>query len=652
MKKTFFLVGLFFLFIGTCLPVLADDNDDELDLLLDSLDIEEDYKYEFPEIEPSAHLHLGYRFADLAGSSRVLEYEYLENSVTVGGDLRLFNFPHRFYLDFDFDNKEDYFTDLRYAYGDLVLFRWLNNSFFHNHDNIRLYNFDPLTSTPGVGPNLDAGRDYGIGAKENKFLLRVKAPNFPVHAYFDGFFIFKDGDTQQRNLFGSGYFNNMQLASQGRRVDTATSIYKVGANAHLGFMEVDFAHIEKEFSVDDDPSFVETYTASGYRSAGDYEHSRTPELEGSGNMLRVHSSYTGQLVTSASIYQNERENNYSGAKSDVTIGAGSVRWSPLTSLAFSLRYTHRDIDNESPSTLPVSYTYSIKQPVSSNTDTLSLTGRYKPVKGLALRAKYVFQEIDRTNAALWNLTDSTTKNGITLTADSRLHSKILFKVKYAYQNISDPAYNTDPEHSHTGRIGLTWLPNPAVNVLFSYDFTHQERDNLNFISTDEPWYREADMDNLLVMGTFQMSKKFTLSASYSFMRYEVSQDLAYEDLGGVPQVDRNVAMDQRSHIITFGAHYRLSDALYLLGEVSTTRSEGDFSPNAADLLQPVSIASFTKMEQRYLLLHLGAEYKFSDSLNLDFDYRFGDLEDAYNNIYDDIEDGEAHIVTLTATKKW
>ena len=50
MKKTLFLVGLFFLLVGTCLPVLADDNDDELDLLIESIDIAEDYKYEFPEI--------------------------------------------------------------------------------------------------------------------------------------------------------------------------------------------------------------------------------------------------------------------------------------------------------------------------------------------------------------------------------------------------------------------------------------------------------------------------------------------------------------------------------------------------------------------------------------------------------------------------
>ena len=58
------------------------------------------------------------------------------------------------------------------------------------------------------------------------------------------------------------------------------------------------------------------------------------------------------------------------------------------------------------------------------------------------------------------------------------------------------------------------------------------------------------------------------------------------------------------------------------------------------------------MEQRYLYLHLGAEYKLSDSLSLDLDYRFADLDDVLNNVYDDVEDGKAHIAILSATKKW
>jgi len=663
MKKTFLAFGLFFLFIGSSLPVLADDLD-ELDLLV-SLDIEEDYAYEFPDIPPSAHLHLGYRFVDLDGSSRVFEYEYLENSVTFGAELRAFKYPHRFYLDFDFANKEDYFGDLRYAYGDLVLFRWLNNTYYHNFNTIRLYDYDPLTPSPGVDIR-DAGREYGITARENKFHLMAKAPRFPLHVYFDGFYLVKEGDVQQINLLGSGFFNNMQRASQGKGTDNTTRIYKIGVNSHLGLVEVDFAHIEKRFDVDRDPVLEDAYTPSGYRPAGVYEHSRIPELEGSGNTVKIHTSYTGQWVASASFLQNDRENNYSGATSDVMIGAGSLMWNPMTSLAFALRYTHRDLDNENPSSITVtnladsgsSLSYSVKPPVSSNTDTLSLTGRYRPKSGLTFRAKYDYQKIDRTAAGIWGLPDSTTRNGITLVADSRLHSTVLLNLKYAYKNVADPAYNTEPEYSNAGRLALTWLPHPAVNLLFSYDLDRQERDNLNFagagefVGNDKPWYREADLDNAQLLGTFQVSPKLTMTGTYSYMQYKVVQDLAYENLAGDPLVDKDVPMDQKAHVFTVGAYYHLSDVLYLLGEITYTRSEGEFSPSSDDLLEPVSIASFSRMEQSYLLLHLGGEYKFNNGLSMDLDYRYGDLEDRLDNIYDDIDDGEAHIVILSATKKW
>ena len=138
-----------------------------------------------------------------------------------------------------------------------------------------------MTPSPGVDIR-DAGREYGLSARENKFHLIAKAPNFPLHVYFDGFYMVKDGDVQQRNLLGSGFFNNMQRASQGRGVDYTTRIYKIGANSHLGLVEVDFAHIEKRFDVDKAPVLEDAYTPSGYRPAGVYDHNRIPELEGSG----------------------------------------------------------------------------------------------------------------------------------------------------------------------------------------------------------------------------------------------------------------------------------------------------------------------------------------------------------------------------------
>ncbi|MDX1776636.1 MAG: MtrB/PioB family outer membrane beta-barrel protein [Desulfobulbales bacterium] len=663
MKKTLHLCGLFFLFIGLYLPVLAGEADDWD--LLDSLDIEEDYAYEFPEIPPAAHIHLGYRFVDLEGAARVFQYEYLEDSLMAGAELRMFPFPHRFFFDFDLANKEDYLTDLRYAYGDLVLLRWLNNTYYHNTKHVRLHDYNPMTPAPGVDIR-DTGREYGVTARQNKFSLMVKSPRFPLHVYFDGFHLVKDGNIQQRNLLGSGYYNNLQRVSQERKLDNTTRIFTVGANSHLGFVEVDFAHVEKRFDVDGNPVLEDAYTASGYRPAGIYKHSSIPELEGSGNTLRIHTSYSGKWVAAASFLQNDRENNFSGAQSDVMIGAGSLMWSPKPGMTLSLRYTHRDLDHENPAHVTVAdpgdsaavFPYPAKKPVSSKTDTLSLTGKYRPIKGLTFRAKYDYRKVDRTNGGIWKLPESTTRNGFTLAADSRLHSTVLLNLKYVYKNVDDPAYNSEPEHSNGGRFALTWLPHPAVSLLFSYELDRQERDNLNFagsgeyVGNDLPWYRETDLDNARIIGTFQVTPKLTLTGTYSYLQYDVVQDLVHENLAGDAQVDPDVPMEQNAHVFTVGISYHLSDALQLLGEISYTRSEAGFFPSSEDLLAPVSVASFSQMEQSYLLFHLNGHYSFNNGLGMELDYRYGDLEDRLDNIHDDIEDGEAHIVILSATKKW
>jgi len=659
MKKVFLVFGLFFLVTGICRPVLAEEQDDDLDILLESLEIEEDYVYEFPQIEPEMTMKLGYRFVDQNDSAGVFEYEHLDDSAMVGGELRMFNYPNRFYLNFDYLNEEDYYFDLRYAYGDLILLRFLNNTFYHNLENIRLYDYDPLTASPGIDRR-DAGKDYGLTAGETKFHFMFKAPNFPLHTYFDAFYLARDGDKQQRNLLGSGFFNNMQRTSQKRDVDWTTRIYKVGANIHLGMIEVDYAHMEKRFDVDDDPVFKDAYTPSGFRPAGVYQHSRIPETEGSGDSIKIHTSYTGKWVASASFFHDDRDSNKSAADSETTVGQGAVNWNPITSLAFSVRYAHRDTDLHSPSTVTVtdisnpanSFEYDVKKPISSNTDTIIVTGRYRPKKGLTFRAKYNYKEIDRSGAERWNVESKTKTNVVSLQADSRLHRTLRLNLKYQYKNVDDPAYNTEPEDANSGRAALTWIPHPKVNFLFSYNLDRQDRDHLNFADTEEPWGRDVDLDNFRAIGTFQPARDLTLSSSYGYMRYKVEQDLVYGNLAGDPQVDKNVSMKEKAHVFTLAAHYRFSEKLYLTGDISYTKSEGDFDPNRDDLLEPVDIASFSELDRRDFILHVGGEYYFENELTMSLDYRYGDLDDKSDNVYDSVEDGEAHIISISASKKW
>ena len=142
MKKIALLLILS-LFIATGVLRAQETGDEDW---LKDLGLEEDEHqgghdvYQFPEIEPEIYGVLGARFVDGRGSRRAFDYEYMEHnfSPVAQGDIRLFNYPHRFHGDFDLNSEKDYLANMDYAYGELFFFRWFNSTVFHNLENIQL----------------------------------------------------------------------------------------------------------------------------------------------------------------------------------------------------------------------------------------------------------------------------------------------------------------------------------------------------------------------------------------------------------------------------------------------------------------------------------------------------------------------------------
>ena len=260
--------------------------------------------YVFPDIKPEISLTGGYRYVHLNGSSKAAEYEYLHNSLVLGGELRTVSIEPPVALDLDVRNEKDYYGDISYAYKDLVLFRAVNSTLFHNLDNIRLFEFSP---PPALVDNKDPHEKYGIKVGMSNLLLRFKTPDFPAHLYFEGNFVDKDGTAEQ--MFYHQFLDRTKntRTSERRDIDLLTSVYTVGANSHLGPVEADLSHSEKRFDVSGDRVLVDRFDATAgtpSRTAGDYFHNLIPELKSSTNTLKLHTSYTGGLVASATLVKD------------------------------------------------------------------------------------------------------------------------------------------------------------------------------------------------------------------------------------------------------------------------------------------------------------------------------------------------------------
>ena len=621
--------------------------------------------YTFPTIKPEASLFLGGRLVGFSGSPRADQYEYLQHDfVPFGGELRLFEYPHRLHLDVDIQDQKDYFGDLSYSYKDLILFRGVDRTVWHNLVNIPLIDLNPATPSPGVDVR-DSGVEYGTKTSINNAFLRFKMPDFPLHIYLDGSYIDKSGSMQQRFLGGSGYFNNVVRVSEQRDVDWVTKGLLMGINSHLGPVEADFSHGERRFDSSGTQVFQDFYTDAGVRPAGVFEHNLIPDFKSSSNTLKLHTSYTGGIVASATLSKIDTENNSSGTKADYFIGSGDFTWMPMPKLAFYVKYRYKDTDIDNPSSVTISdlsnpfqtFTYPVKAAISSTTNTISGTARYLPIKGVTLKAEYAFQNINRENANLWGLPDSTQSNTVTISADTRILKGLNFKAQYTYLQINNPAYNTDPNHSNSGRFSLSWVPIPQVNTYVSYTFAREKRDNVSFVEDDGTITttsnnRDVKKDMFMGSATFLILKDLSLTGSYAYMHNNTQQDIEYHDLAGVPQTDPSVPNKETAQTFAIDANYMPKDNITLHAGVSYTLSKGQFYPGSANLLQPVSVASFSALEEKETAFTLSGEYRFKNGFGLELRYKYSHLDDVQNNPYDDVQNGNANIFIVLLTKRW
>jgi len=638
-------------------------------------------EYIFPLLKPEAKLSGGYRYVRLNGSAGVDEYEYLHDSLTIGGEVRAFSFPHRFDLDFDVRNKKDYFGDMSYAYKDILLFRGINRTLYHNLVTIPLIDLNPATADPSVNVR-DAGKDYGVDTGISNAFLRIKAPDFPLHFYADGTIVKKDGDQQQRDLIGSGWFNNVVRTSQKRDVDNKTTTLMVGANSHLGPVEVAYEHSERKFSVNGDNVLYDSYSNAGFipvgstRLSGLYPHNLLPELKSTSDTIKLHTSYTGAVVASATMTKMDKENRDSGAQADYVIGSGELSWIASRDLAFFFKYRQKETRMDTPNEVEFAdlcnpslntgnnYRCLIKESVSSIVRTYSASGRYRLTPGITFRGEYGHETITREAADEWFMPSSSQMNAVSLSSDIRFSKSLKMKLNYVYKNIQNPAWNTQPDQAHEGNVSLTWTPAPWLSALASYRSTSERRDNLQFVYeqpvapfdevlVDSPDNRKARRDRFLGSVNILPMKNLTATLSFFYLHNKWTEDLAYnDDPAGNLFFDTGVVSQDTVRNVSIDLQYLMTKHTTLSAGVSTTESKGKFHPQSPDLLVPVSVASFSELEMRETIYTVGSEIDLKGGFSLGMNYKYAVLKDIADNPYDDIKDGEAHIIVVMLTKRW
>jgi hypothetical protein len=656
--KTWVLIAFVFGLVLACevSPGMAGE-DQPLPKTTDPVD---NFEQEEPAVvfETEGDFFLGYRWVDTEDSLKAAEYIYPGSYATFGLNLLSAPLPYRYHVNAEFLSKYDFYSDAGFAYKDLVLFR---DILVGVHHNLNHYDY-----TFGLREDRNPSDAYYVDFTSNLMSLRLKTPDFPFHTFVNHRYVEQDGRIQQR--FFLGYINQLdptnKMISESRDIDWTSNAVKLGANSHLGPIEIEYAYDQAKFDPGQNNILVDNYpeytsTINPDRPAGAYPHNVIPETESSAHTVKMHSSYTGGIVAAATLSNLSQKNNFSLTESTTWKGAFDLSWIPAPAVSFFFKYRHRDVDMDTPDEIYLvgyngdkSYYGSlppVRQGISYDKDMFSLSTRYRHSQRLSLFAGYEFSQLDRKDIAEWpSLTPQTKIHSIDLKAQAKPFDKVKIKAIYEYKNYDQPAYNTTPDKSNMLKLTTTYTPSPALNIYLEYLLALTESDSLSYLDIDSPVPLERDgkRDHFLASLTTGLTPKLSLTASWYYQRWKIEQDLLFAKVPvEVPPyyIDFGVPYTDKANAFSLSLHWVPRDDFTVAADLGYTIAEG--TTGYTVMVEGEPLSSFSDVETTETSFSLDMAQK------LPKDWEAG-LR-LYYDIYDDKPSGylDGNVFTTTFTMK-
>lgn len=641
----------------------AEDFLDELDLdALLSGEVEVK-AYEFPHVPAEFTAAFGWRSLSVTGSDSLAGFDYIGSSPTAVLEYRLFSYPHRVYFFGEFLNEKDYFSDLRYAYGDTVLFRGLNRATYHNYEYEVLSDLDTSTASPGIlRPDMAYGvhRDYGAGMHLSSYWARIKPTDHAAHITLDYWHYGLAGTRQLRTLQGSGWYDNIVRSSEPYSVDWDFRQLNMKADAHLGPVEVQLMH--RMGGVENVGTDTKTSTYGGTTAV---PYAVLPETGFSDKTIKIHTNLTGRLVASATLSVRNDENTTSGAETEAFSGSASLTWLPTSALSVFARYRHHETEASGPALAQVvdpltgtTWNAAVPKAIESSTDMLHLSARYRLTSATTLRASWDRKADEHANTVGTTVAASSTENRFGLAGETRLGRTLGLRAAYQHKAVDNPAYNNVPDSSDLVSASANWTPFTVLNLYAGYRAEVSEREGLVYSDTSSARNRETMAESVMTSLAYMPTERFTLTAAYARMLNSYKQDVVYYSTSVFPFVAPDAVCEDSSASYSLDMAYRVASPLHLTAGVAYVRSEGAFETNVADLTAPKSVASLTDYEVAETHYHAGMRL-IADSgwfgtreSSLTLNYEYSDYEDVIDQAYDGFEDGSAQMVSVQVALSW
>jgi hypothetical protein len=586
------------------------------------------------------------------------KYDYLHSSGAGSVNIEWDPLPHRFVLDSYYLNQKDYFADMDYSWKDVIVFNFLLRGAFHNLHHLDIGEDDPVTALPSFDDR-DPSALYGVGTSISRSFLRFKAPDFPLHVYAEARQIDREGTVQQRFLDVNNLFPPAKV-SDSRMLDTHGTEVTVGANSHLGPVELDYNHTQRKVEEKGDKVLSDPYLIG----TNEFSHNKIPELSASADSIKLHTSFTGRLVAAATYVNGDKKNKDSEAKADYSMAAGDVTWIPLNDLAVFVKYRHYEQDLDNPDTVITTIaagqtTYHVRDSLSTTRDVITGTARYRATDRLAFKAEYNVEAIDRevglrgvditappaNIAASWNLPTETTKGTLKAGAAYRVSKRLLARADYSHLTVDNPAYETDPDKGDYLKGTVTWTPARTVNVLIGYNGAREKRDLLDApLAGGE---REASRDQALGSVTFLLGKRSSATASYGYFKTKVEQGITYHDTAGASLLERDVPYSDKAQTGSVALTHSPQDGVNIALEAKRTYAKGSWR-NSGSIANTDGIADLSDLEVVEGEYTAELDVQYTREVGYELRYRLLETDDKLDNEMD----GAVKTLVAVVSMKW
>lgn len=612
-----------------------------------------------PEAPFEADLRLGFGSVRTEkNAANAAPYHFLHSSGAAFLNTEWDPLPHRFVLDSYYLDGKDYFADMDYSWRDVVVVNVLSRGVYHNLEHLRFGADDPTTAVPSF-TDRDAGGVYGSETGISKAFFRFKLPDFPFHLFTEVRQLDRKGTFQQRFLHANNTFPPA-LISQSRYYETKGLEVSAGLNSHLGPVELEYAHSQRELDVVGQKSLSEPFLAGAYA----FQHNLLPELESSSDTIKLHTMLNGRIVAGATYTSGDGKNKESGSKTESSMTAGDVTFIPLDDLALFLKYRHYETENTNPDTVIAStmlgpVTYTVRDSLSTEKDVISMTGRYRMTEDLSVKGGYDVEAYTRKTGvygrnltappagepAYWDLPKETTKGAFKLGVVYRLLRTIMVRADYRRLSVDNPAYDTDPDSGDYLKTTVTWTPTPVMNFAVGYNGGREERDYKDIALPGRK--RKATREQAIGSMTFIITKRSSVTATYSQFKNTVEQGIVFDDGTADGTLERDAPYKDKSQSASLTLTHSPMDDVTIALEGKWSGAKGSFDmPGTVAGSNGIAELSDIKMMDN----EVAAEIDVQLTKTLGYLVRYQRQE--WDDKLDDSQDGTAQLLLATLSLRW